>query len=332
MNTELASVMNETGRVVEWASNIKYQNNLTSEEKDISQVMDAWAKELGRTGYDPNHEISQMIIRAFTPEVVTTPSELIDRMFDSGSIGEFDDYVTQKAPTNTIQAYESVLGGNVDRSFIDFSYLKPTWKSLQAETDLSLQDVRLGGYKTVANLITYIKEALEAQKIKCILDLVDGAITSGNDNYIAESTAMPTVTSMDALALYLADVSDGETPLAFGLNKYIQAVSGLDKTVSYATDKRKDQWSSTGFISQYGGVELFGLSGQKKLASGDFIVPDKRLFGIAGKIGDCITRGDTQVLQETDINSEKIHIKVNGYTFGTLIKDATKVAKIVMAQ
>ena len=36
-------------------------------------------------------------------------------------------------------------------------------------------------------------------------------------------------------------------------------------------------------------------------------------------------------MQETDINSEKIHIKVNGYQFGTMFTDISKVAKVVLA-
>ena len=330
MNTELSAIMAETGRVAEWANKIKYKSELTSEDRDITSAMDAWAKELGRTGHDANHELSAMITKAITPEVVTTPSSLIERMFDEASIGEFDDYREEVAPKNTIKVYESVLGGNVDRSFIDFSSLNPTWTSLQAETDLSLADIRRGGYKTVSNLITFIQEALEAKKIASILGIVDGAITNGMAGYIAEATSMPTETSMQQLALYMADVKDDEMPLAFGLNKYMQVVAGLSGVTSYLTDAVRNMYNTTGLVQNYAGLELMGLSGQKKLADGSFIVPDKTIFGVAGKVGKCITRGETQVLQNTDINSEKIHIKVNGYTFGTLIEDMSKIAKVAM--
>ena len=137
---------------------------------------------------------------------------------------------------------------------------------------------------------------------------------------------------MKALALYLMDVNDDGMPLAFGLNKYIQAVAGLTGVTTYLTDTVKNQYNTTGLVRQYAGMELLGLSGQKKLADESFIVPDKRIFGIAGKVGSAITRGETRVMQETDINSEKIHIKVNGYQFGTMFTDISKVAKVVLAQ
>lgn len=332
LKTELSEVMSANGRVVEWANTIKYDvANQTSEDKEISEVIDAWAKDLGKTGNDSEHELSAMITKAIDTEVVTAPSALIDRMFDPASIGEFDDFRGEKAPKNTIKVYNSVNGGNVDRSFIDFSVLSPSWTTLQAETDVKLEDLRRGGYKTVATLINYIQEALEQKKISTIVNKVDSAITSGAPNYISESTANPTETSMKALALYLMDVNDDGMPLAFGLNKYIQAASCLNGVTTYLTDAVKNQYNTTGLVRQYAGMELLGLSGQKRLADGSLIVPDKRIFGVAGKIGSAITRGETRVLQETDINSEKIHIKVNGYQFGVMFSDMSKVAKVVLA-
>lgn len=331
INTELAAVMAQPKRMVEWANAVKYKAELTSEDKDISKALDAWAKDLGRTGNDPNHELSAMIIKAIDDETVSTPSEIIDMMFDPASIGEFDDYRTQKAPKNTIQVHEAIIGGNVDASYIDFSYLTPTWTTLQAETYLPLQEIRNGGYKTVANLLTFINEALEQKKYRSIFAALDAAITNGSPNYIAEGTSAPTDTSAKELALYLLDMSDGETPLAFGLSKYIQVISGLPGATDYLTKEVKNQWNTDGFVHQFAGMSLRHLSGQKKLADGGLIIPDKRVFGIAGKVGKAITRGETQVFQETDINSEKIHIKVGGYTFGTVFENVDKVAKIVMA-
>ena len=331
MNTELSSIMSQDGRLVEWANKVTYNLDLTSEDKDISSVMDNWAREVGRTGFDEKHEISQLIAKAVTLEAVSAPSDLIDRIFNNSNIGEFDDIHGEVAPKNTIKVYDAVNGGNVDRSFVDHSVVKPTWINLQAETDISLQQMRRGGYKTVANLVNYIREALEYKKIAKLIDIIDTAITGG-DALVNEAGAAPTDESMKKLALYLHDVTDGDTPVVFGLNKYIQAVAGLTGVTTFLTDREKGLWNTTGFVKEYAGCELMGLSGQKKLGDGSLVLPDRRLFGVAGKIGDCVTRGESIVLQDTDINSEKIHIKVGGYTFGTMIYDLEKVAKMVMAQ
>ena len=332
MNTELSAIMKQDGRLVEWSNAIKYAPaELSSEDKEISEVMDAWAKELGRTGRDPEYQLSQLIERTFTPETVSAPSELIDALFDPDAIGEFDDYRVTVDPVNTIQVYDAITGGNVPRSFIDHKVLKPTWTSLQAETSLTMEQLRRGGYKTVANMITYINEAFELTRVARLIDVVDKAVTAA-PNMFNESGATPTDAVSRNLAPYLLDVSDGDPPMIFGQNKYIVAMAGLDSAQYGFSDSVKNQYNQTGKIEMYAGCRLIGLSGVKKLANGSLIIPDKRLFAAAGKIGKCITRGDTRVQQETDINNEQIHVKVSGYSFGTVITDISKTAKVVFAQ
>lgn len=337
MNTEISSVLAQDGKIVEWAENVKYRSvNMTPENAEISEAMDAWLKEtVGRTGTDPNHEIAQMIMKAITPAVVAGASEVIDRAFDTeAAIGEFDDARWEIAPKNTIKVHDGIVGGNVNRSYIDFKSVAPTWKSLQAETEVTLQEIRRGGYRTVAELINKIREALDAKKMNLLLTALDGAVGSTHSGYFTESTALPTETSAQKLALYLMDVADENTNgcICFGQNKYIQAISGLTGATTYLTDREKSLYNANGLLKQYAGMELFGYSGTRKLPGGDAIVPSGKVFGVAGKVGKVATRGETVVLQETDINSEKIHIKVNGYSFGYAITDAEKAGKIVVTE
>ena len=332
MNTEISAIMDQSGRVLDWANAVKYSPaELSAEDKEISAVTDAWVKELGKTGFDKDHELSALITKTFTPDTVNAPSELIDMLFDSDSIGEFDDYRVTVDPENTIEVYDSITGGNVPRSFIDFKVLKPTFCSLQAETSLKLEDIRRGGYKSVANMITNINEAFELARVTCILDILDKALASG-DNVFVETGAVPTEEICRKLATYLMDVTNGETPAIFGQNKYIVGMTGLQSAQYGFSEAVKNQYNKTGKLDMYAGCRLFGLSGVKKLANGDFIIPDKRLFAAAGKIGKVITRGETRAYQETDINNEQIHIKVGGYSFGTVITDISKTAKVVYNQ
>ena len=333
MNTELSAIMNQSGRMVDWANAIKYSPaELTAEDKEISAVTDAWVRELGKTGYDKDHELSALITKTFTPETVSAPSELIDMLFDNDSIGEFDDYRVTVDPKNTIQVYDAITGGNVPRSFIDHKVLKPTFCTLQAETSLTLEQIRRGGYKTVANMITHINEAFELERVSRIIDVIDKAIAAG-DNKFDEAGAVPTEAVCRKLATYLMDVAEsGEQPAIFGQNKYIVGMTGLQSAQYGFSEAVKNQYNKTGKLEEYAGCRLFGLSGVKKLANGTFIIPDKRLFAAAGKIGKVITRGETRTYQETDINNEQIHIKVSGYSFGSVITDISKAAKVVYAQ
>ena len=333
MNTEISAIMDQSGRVLDWANAVKYSPaELSAEDKEISAVTDAWVKELGKTGYDKDHELSALITKTFTPETVSAPSELIDMLFDTDSIGEFDDYRVTVDPKNTIEVYDAIAGGNVPRSFIDHKILKPTFCSLQAETSLKLEDIRRGGYKTVANLIAYINEAFELERVARIINVIDKALADG-DNVFNEAEAVPSDTVSRNLATYLMDVAEnGETPAIFGQNKYIVGLTKLPSAVTGLSNEVKNQYNKLGKFELYADCRLFGLSGVKKLANGNFIIPDKRLFAAAGKIGKVITRGETRTLQETDINNEQIHIKVSGYSFGSVITDISKAAKVVYAK
>ena len=52
MNTEISAIMDQSGRVLDWANAVKYSPaELSAEDKEISAVTDAWVKELGKTGF-----------------------------------------------------------------------------------------------------------------------------------------------------------------------------------------------------------------------------------------------------------------------------------------
>ena len=151
----------ETQEIREWASKVTRKAELTDAEKNISKEVDAWAKKIGETGADANREIAAFIIKTMSDEVYDKPDALLDLMFDRDSIGEFDDYRIEKTPQNTLVAHEAAKGGTVDRSWIDVSVLKPTWKNRQVETDLTYADLRRNGFKSIATLTTFMKEACQ---------------------------------------------------------------------------------------------------------------------------------------------------------------------------
>jgi hypothetical protein len=331
MTTEFAARLEQPGYIADWARKVVYNCELSAEDHEMNNVADAFWKEIGRTGHDAKHEISALLTKALTPDVVTAPGELLSRMFVEGSIGEFDYRYVESMPKNTLKAYESIVGGNVDASYIDHSALTPTHVELQIETYLPLQELRRGGYKTVATYVNFAREAFEQKKVSAVMTAVSAAITNGAANYINEATTSPTDASMLALTLYLHDMNDGGTPFVFGLNKYIQAISILDKADKNKTDVEKSMWFNQGFLAKYNGVDLIGFSGQKLLADGSNIVPNNTLIGVAGKIGTLDMKGDIRVMQDTDINKEHIHLKMTGYGFDYVIADITKAAKMVIA-
>jgi hypothetical protein len=331
MNIDLASALNMPGFVNEYSRKSVYGLEMSAEERELDAALQDHWKDIGRSGFDKDHELAALIMRTVTPEIVTPAGELLSRMFNEGSIGEFDDTDYEVGPKNTLVPYEAILGGNVKKSYIDHSRLTPTWKSLQIRTEISYQELRRNGYKNVANLVNWAREAFEVKRVALVFAALSAAISSGAANYINETSTAPTDTSMAALQLYLSEVSDGSAPIAFGLNKYIQAVGNLTNVNTNKTDVEKGLWNSTGYVKNYAGVELIGFSALKKFPDNTTVVPDKTLFGVAGKIGNLDMKGELNVYETPDNDSEKLTIKMNGYTFGYCITDITKVAKMVIA-
>ena len=94
MNTEISAIMDQSGRVLDWANAVKYSPaELSAEDKEISAVTDAWVKELGKTGFDKDHELSALVTKTFTPDTVSAPSELIDMLFENDTLAECMEYL-----------------------------------------------------------------------------------------------------------------------------------------------------------------------------------------------------------------------------------------------
>lgn len=328
LDNEIASIVEDVN-IFELAQKTERQAAMTDNETTAMAQLDEWAREIGREGHDKNHEIAAFMRKAINEEIYNAPSELLDAMFDRGSIGEFDDYDAVKSPKNTLVAYEAAKGGSVPKSYLDISVLRPEWKNRQVETEISYADLRLNGWKSVALLTTYAVDALNNAMFKDVFDVIDRAIAAGADNCIIETGTVPTAASMDAAALYLNDRNQGGSVFV-ALSKYIQAISKLKGFESYAM---RDEVNQTGVLKMYDGVSLHGISAAKKYGDGQLLITDKRIFGVAGKIGTLDMKGEIHVYEDMDNDNEKVEIKVKDFTYGYSFNKDTldNVCKIILA-
>lgn len=306
------------------ASKTIKEANLNENEQTVVSQLDQWAKKIGATGNDPDHEIAAFISRVINEEIYDAPENLLDYGFVRGSVGEFDAWEAGGIPKNTLVAYEAAKGANVPRSFVNLPAATPKFVNLQVETDLDYADLRRNGWKTVARLTDYAITTLKNKMIGAVMAGIDSALVSG-DNVISESTAAPTATSADALALYLLDRGAG---YIVGASKYIQAMSKLS---GFASDNMKDEVNRTGYLGRYDGNALHAVSSVYKDGAA-FILPDKRVFGFAGQAGAIDMRGEIHVYENMDNNNECVHLMVKDFSFVYAITNPENVAKIVMAQ
>lgn len=327
-NTELAEVVRSTN-MYELASKTVHNIILDENEKEVAARLDEHFRNVGKTGKDTDKEIAAFIQRVIEEEFYNTPDDIIDMMFDRNNIGEFDSGEIAVTGKNGLVAHEAAKGGSVERSFLDISVVTPKWVNLQVDTEISYQDLARNGWKTVARITEYAIKALESKRFAQILDTLDNGIASGAPNYITGSTTV-TQAAADELALYVNDRAEIGNGLIIGKSAYIQQMSKLS---GFASDAMKDEVHRNGFLGEYDGIPMRPVSAAKTLADGTLLIPDKRVFGIAGKIGALDQKGEVHVYQDENHSKEVVNIWIKDFTYGiALYKDSLEnVAKIVLS-
>lgn len=314
----------------ELAQKTNAQVALNDEERELTSELDARFKEIGETGHDPEQEIAQFLRRTVNEEIYNAPDEILDLIFERGSVGEFDEYQAAfMPPENTLVPYEAGFGGTVPKSYLDLKALVPTWRNFQIDSQLSFVDLRRNGWKSVSLIAENAVAALKNNMYAVVFDKIDSSITSGSANYITESTSAPTAASMDQLATYVAERANGNDTLILALYKYILSASKLEA----ASDAMKEEMYRNGVLSYYGGIPMKALSSAKKIGGTKLMIPDKTIFGIAGKIGTLDMKGDIHTYQTEEPQRELINLYFKDFTFGYAFDNDTlkKVAKIVTA-
>ena len=327
LKIEVAELMEKPGVMFDVAEKVEYKRNLTNEEKEIFEISDAWCREIGKSGNDKDHEIAAFVNKVVNEEIYNAPDELLDSMFDRGSIGEFDDEEFVKTPKNTLEAHEAAKGGTVDRSYIDFTAIKPITKNRQIETDLSYVDLRKNGFKSVATLTTYAKEALQNALFYDVFSMIDNAIVGG-EQLVTAGGKVPTQTAVDAFNLYLLDRDPAA--VAVCLSKYAQALGRMDGRSQYMSNAMKDEFNRYGLVNFIDGVRIASISGAKKTGKGQLMLPDLRIFGVAGKIGALDMKGELHTYEDMDNSNEKVIIRVKDFTYSVGITNIENCNKMVL--
>lgn len=328
LNIEVAELMKKPGRVYSVAEKTQYNLPMDAEDKEIAEVCEAHINELIDKG-DPDREIGQFVNRTVTDDTYNAPDELLDAMFERGTISENDDYQASRTVKNTLVAHEAAKGGNVPKSYLHYEVIKPTWKNIQVETDISFVEIRRNGWKAIATLTTFMSESLKNKMFYDVFGMVDDMITGGEQKIDAQGKE-PTMQDMDALALYLNEYADGANPFTVSLMKYCAKMRRMTGYAEYLSDAAKDEFNRYGLVKTYDGVAITGISSAKKLGDGSLLIPDKRIFGIAGKLGTLDMKGETHTYEDYDNNNEKVHLMLKDFSYGYSIAHPERVAKIVL--
>ncbi|RNB59533.1 hypothetical protein EDM57_05165 [Brevibacillus gelatini] len=328
--TEIASAMQEKN-IIEVSERAK-MNQLDASDKEMIEVLDAFAKEVGNSGrsHENTYMVSELIKRTVEPLVFQPDSSILSDVFNMGSIGEFDEAVYTGLPKNTLQAHETHRGGNVPKSYVDPTIFKPVQHKLQVETELNYSDLRRNGWKSIAKMTELTREAFEQEMFYILFAGIDSALdaVSGDQNINTGSALTPS--NAQVFARYLRDMSEGN-PFMVGLSKYVDQVAYMTGYETYLSNEMKNELNRLGRVAMYDGVKLTSVPTAKKTAKGMTLLPDKRIFGIAGVIGDAQMRGEMRFYETYDNNAEKVELKFTGYDFEYAIYYLDKIARVVFA-
>ncbi len=327
IKSEIDELMQKDGVLFEVAEKVEYKRELNAEEKEIAEISDHWAREIGKTGKDPDCTVAEFITRTVTDELYNAPDELLDQIFVRGTVGEFDDTEGHKDPKNTLVAHEAAKGGTVDRSYIDISVLKPTWRNRQIETDLSYVDLRRNGFKSVATLTTFMKEACQNALFYDALSLADEAVTGG-EQLIAVEGKTPTLEAMDKMSLYLND--RGSDNVIIALSKYAQAIRRMPNFAQYMSNDMKNEFNRYGLVKTYDGIGIASISSARKTGLGNLMIPSERIYGVSGTIGNLDMKGEIHTYQEMNPQNETVHIMLKDFTYGFMLTNIENFVKMTL--
>ena len=330
---ELAEIMNKQGKMRDWAKAVLLSEKdmtfqLSEEDKLISESVDKWAKEIGE-GKRSYKELSAYLQKVIQPEVYDAPQELLRYFFvENSSVGEFDDWTIDVAPKNTLQAYESARNGNVQKSYIDFTKIAPTTKNLQVETELKMEDLRRGGFKTVARMTQFAIDEFRNSMFFFMMDTLDTAITAGAQT--ATDTTTVSETSMDKMVKYLRGNRTTGELVSLSNSDRAYEISKLPSAVNFYSNTMKDQLNQNGILATYNGTKIAELPSSRATGDGTKLINPARVYGIAGTIGEMAMKGQMRVLSSEDINNEVINLKFTGFSFTFAITYPEKVFKITI--
>jgi len=328
--SEVASVVAEKN-IIELSEKARL-NTLESDDREAIDIIDNFAREIGTSGKSSENTtlISELIKKTVEPLIFQPETSLLFDIFDMGNVGEFDENRYTGLPKNTIKVHDAVRGGNVPKSYVDPSLFTPVKIALQAETELSYSDLRRNGWKSISKMTELTRESFEQEMFSRLFAGVDSALDAitGDQNISTGSALTPA--NADLLARYLRDMSEGN-PFMVGLSKYIDTMTKMSGYETYLSDDLKNELNRVGRLAMYDGVALSSIPTAKKTAKGQTLVPDKRIFGIAGKIGEANMRGEMRMYETYDNNAEKVSLKFTGFDFDYVIYYVDKIARITFS-
>ena len=310
--------MMTSGEALAWARKTVNKVELSEREEAFGKMIDDQVNQVWKYGNAmAKSHIAEIIVKIIEPEVFDVPMELLNQIFDQGSIGEFDDIKFESKWINGLVAKQSAIRtGNVEKTYLGVMDSKREITNLEIATEFPMSELRKPNGLGVAELSLYALEAFNNAKYRFLLNFIENKVVPSTAKFtgaISEATIEPFLG-------YLYDNNDSATySQVVGLSNQIRKVSKTAKNSAFYTDEMKDVLNREAKLQVLDNALLVPIKAGRKDGTGQTLIPDKKLYGFAGKVGQVFNRGELRVHVTENPNSEVFDVMFKGVEFGVAV-------------
>lgn len=273
--------------------------NVAKAEKCLAQM---FRTESGR------EEVADIVKLALEDEY--NKFDISPRIFDTKHF-KYGDNPLFKTKKKGIKAYWTAPNSYVPMSRNYQTEITMQFESLGVRPEASLSELKTGRLDSLASLIKDGKDAIETALYRKVYEVIAQAYnaTSNKDNYLATNAL--TAESLDkAINRIRKKVGGTPTIIAdFDLCTQIEGFNGF-KQLEWSSEEINDK----GFLGKYRGCPILYLPEIIDPVTQTSIIPTNKMFVVGRKIGYAATYGDTDVMQETNINDKSWDVRVDKET------------------
>lgn len=305
-----------SGEALAWARNVVGKVELSEREKAFSATIDEQVNQVWKYGNAmAKSHIAEIIVKIVEPEVFDVPMEMMTQIFDNGTLGEFDDMEFESKWINGLVAKQSAIRtGNVEKTYLGSMDAKKEMTNLEINTEFPMAELRKPNGLGVAELALYALEAFNNAKYRFMLNFIETKV--GAKAFSGTITAG----TVDPFLGYLYDYNESASnSQVIGLSNHIRTLSKTVKDGVMYSESMKDALNKDAKLQVLDNSVLVPIKAGRKDGTGQTLIPDKKLYGFAGKVGTMLTRGELRTYIDQNNNSEVFDVLFKGVEFGVSV-------------
>ena len=279
------------------------RNEITSKDERVKEA-EGIIRDLMKTS-EGRDELAEVITIALEEEYNKfdiTPMLFETRHFNYGDKPAF------KTHKKGIVAYWSAPNSYVPKSRNYDTEITMVFESLGVRPEALLSELKTGRLDSLASLVADGREAIEIELYRKVYEVIAQAYnaTTNKDNYASTNALSATVLDK-AIARIRKKVGGNPVIIAdYDLCTVIEGFDGYSDNESVQNEIRQH-----GYLAKYRGCPIVYLPEIADKVTGQSIVPTDKVFVVGRKIGVAATYGDTDFMQETDINDKSWNCRID---------------------